>query len=283
LYVLNSITVGVSATVILLWRSSWTFVALFVAVALVIDAYFLVNRRMFRLLEREDWPALCTWLEQRVFVQGRYTARFTRLLANTYLTLADSAAVRELERKTALANPDLIEENALVFGAARLLDKDIAGAASFFSARFDSAVRVPSVARKRALGKSSWLRWYYGFSLLLDRQYPRASEQFMILINEIAPTPLITGLSAFLLVDTLSEALVERKVEFLTVAESGRRQTRKRLPDIRDWNRAISVVRGEVHVVILLPRLRDAGEWLYTGSGVHHNPPIMGRQHSDKR
>jgi hypothetical protein len=260
--------IGVLAVLLLLWGSSWPFVAVFAGFMLAIGVYFLVNRRMFQLLEREDWPALCVWLERRVFVQGRYTAGFTRLLANTYLTLADSAAVRELEQKTALANPNLIEKNALVFGVARLLSKDIAGAALFFSARLDAAVRVSGMARKRAFGTSSWLRWYYGFSLLLDRQYSRASEQFIILINESSPVPLITGLSAFLLVDTLSKALVERKAELLTVAESGRRQTWKRLPRIRDWNKAVSEACGEVHAVILLPRLRDAGEWLYTDSGV---------------
>ncbi|MDR0636500.1 MAG: hypothetical protein LBF87_05410 [Treponema sp.] len=268
LCILNSITIGVSAVALLLWRSSWPFVAAFAAFTLAVDVYFLANRRMFRLLEREDWPALCVWLEQRVFVQGRYTIRFTRLLANTYLTLADSVAVRELEQKTALASPSLIEENALVFGVARLLSKDITDATTFFSARLDAAVRVPSTARKRTLNTSSWLRWYYGFSLLLDRQYPRASEQFIILINEISPVPLITGLSAFLLVDTLSKALVERKAELLTVAESGRRQTRKRLPSIRHWNKAVSEARSEIHVVILLPRLQEAGAWLYTASGI---------------
>jgi hypothetical protein len=268
LCVLNSITIGVSVVALLLWRSSWLFVVVFVVLTLAIDAYVLANRCLFRLLEREDWPALCVWLEQRVFVQRRYTACLTRMLANTYLALADSVAVRELEQKTALVNPGLIEENALVFGVARILSKDTAGVASFFSARLDAAVRVPSMVRKRAFSVRSWLRWYYGFSLLLDRQYPRASEQFIILINEISPSPLINGLSAFLLVDTFSKALVERKAEFLTVAENGRRQTRKRLPGIRDWNKAVSEACSEVHVVILLPRLQEAGEWLYTDSGV---------------
>jgi hypothetical protein len=257
--------IGVSAVALVLWRSSWPFVAAFAAFTLAVDGYFLANRRMYRLLEREDWPALCVWFEQRVFEQRRYTARFTRLLANTYLTLSDPAAAMELERKTALANPSLIEENALVFGVARLLSKDIAGAAPFFSARLDAAVRALSAAHKRAPSTTHWLRWYYGFSLLLDRQYPRASEQFIILINEAspAPAPLITGLSAFLLADTLSKALVERKADLLATAEGGRKQTRKSLPSIQTWNKAVSEARGEIHVTILLPRLRDAGEWIY--------------------
>jgi hypothetical protein len=252
--------IGVSAAALLLWRSSWPFVAAFAAFTLLVDGYFLANRRMYLLLEREDWPALCVWLEQRVFEQRRYTARFTRLLANTYLTLSDSAAVRELEQKTALANPSLIEENALVFGVARLLSRDIVGAAPFFSTRLDAAVM-----HKRASGATHWLRWYYGFSLLLDRQYPRASEQFIILINEVspAPAPLITGLSAFLLADTLSKALLERQADILATAEGGFKQTRKSLPSIEAWNKAVSEARGEIHVTILLPRLRDAGKWIY--------------------
>jgi hypothetical protein len=260
--------IGLSAVALVLWRSSWPFVAAFAAFTLAVDGYFLANRRLYRLLEREDWPALCVWLEKRVFEQQRYTARFTRLLANTYLTLSDSAATRELEQKTALANPRLIEENALVFGAARLLSKDIVGAAPFFSARLDAAVRTLNTARKRARGTTHWLRWYYGLSLLLDRQYPRAAEQFIILINDVspAPAPLITGLSAFLLAETLSKALLEREVDLLTTAGGGRRQTRKRLPSIQTWNRAVSVACGEIHVTILLPRLRDAGEWIYSRS-----------------
>jgi hypothetical protein len=262
--------IGVSAIALVLWRSSWPFVAAFAAFTLVVDGYFLANRRMYRLLEREDWPALCVWLERRVFERRRYTARFTRLLANTYLTLSDPTAALELEQRTALVNPSLIEKNALVFGAARLLSKDTAGVALFFSARLDAAVRVRT-ARKRTFSTTCWLRWYYGFSLLLDRQYPRASEQFIILINEVspAPAPLITGLSAFLLADTLSKALVERKADLLATAEDGRRQTRKSLPSIQDWNKAVSEACGEIHAAILLPRLRDAGEWIYTASGVH--------------
>jgi hypothetical protein len=282
LCVLNSITIGISVAALLLWRSSWPLVVAFIIFTLAFDAYFLANRRMFRLLEREDWPALCVWLERRVFTQGRYTAYFTRLLANTYLALADSAAVRELERKTALAKPGLIEANALVFGAARLLGKDITGAASFFSARLDVAVRVSGPLRKHAFGASAWLRWYYGFSLLLDRQYPRASEQFIILINEHSPDPLITGLSAFLLFDTLSKALVERKAEFLTVAESGRRQTLKRLTSIQSWNKAVSQACGEIHAVILLPQLKEAGEWLYAAPRPVHSGARVESQLVDK-
>jgi hypothetical protein len=112
-----------------------------------------------------------------------------------------------------------------------------------------------------------WIRWYYGFSLLLDRQFARAADQFLILITESsvksAVMPLlVTGLAAFFLADTLGKALSDRN-DIRSAAEAGRQQVRNALKDISAWNRAISATPDEIHIVILLSYLREAGDWLY--------------------
>ncbi|MDL2230060.1 hypothetical protein LJC14_07420, partial [Treponema sp. OttesenSCG-928-L16] len=80
-----------------------------------------MNRRLFYLLEREDWPALVQYLEGKVMRGGNYSPRLVKLLANTYLVLSDPRSVMALERKLAAAKPALLDRNALVFGAARIL------------------------------------------------------------------------------------------------------------------------------------------------------------------
>jgi hypothetical protein len=134
---------------------------------------------------------------------------------------------------------------------------------------------------RTAFNTVCWIRWYYGFSLLLDRQFSRAAEQFLILVTEssaksavtrqrswrmMAP-PLVTGLAAFFLADTLGKALSDRN-DIRSAAETGREQVRNTLKDISAWNKAISATRDEIHLVILLSYLREAGIWLYGDGAV---------------
>jgi hypothetical protein len=242
------------------------------------DAYFFVNRRLYLLLEREDWPALATYLHKCIVKDGHYRDKLVRLLAHTYLVLSDARAVWELEQAVREHKPALVEKNGLVFGVARILDKDIAGAVLFFSTLLDMEVSHKKQGRtvfgRTAFGRTTfdtvcWIRWYYGFSLLLDRQFSRAAEQFLILVSgasaKPAATPLVTGLAAFFLADVLGKALSDRN-DIRSAAEAGREQARNTLKDISAWNRAISATQDEIHLVILLSYLREAGVWLY-GTG----------------
>jgi len=83
--------------------------------------FFLSNYRLLNLLEREDWPALSHYLEQKTIIKGRYNNRRVKLLASTYLVMSDFLSVLKLENKIMLAKPSIVEKNVLVFGAARVL------------------------------------------------------------------------------------------------------------------------------------------------------------------
>jgi hypothetical protein len=162
-------------------------------------------------------------------------------------------------------------KNGLVFGVARLLGKDITGAVLFFSALLDAEVsrkrRVGAMFGRSAVETASWIRWYYGFSLLLDRQLTRAAEQFLLLVTESRAArgaPLVTGLAAFLLGDSLGKALSDRN-DIRLAAEAGRGQVGSALRDLAAWNRAILAGQEELHIVVLFAYLREAGAWLYGG------------------
>jgi hypothetical protein len=241
------------------WRLSWPPALILFFFIIALDCFYFYNRRLFLLLEREDWPALVQYLETRVIRKGHYSPHLVRLLANTYLVLSDSAAVISLENKTAIAKPALVETNALVFGAARILGKDIAGAVNFFSARLGPASgRVP---RKQA----QWIRWYYGFALLLDRQFTPAADQFILLARE-ADDALAAGLSAFFLHDTLARVFPERSLELNALAAEGQNRVKKFLRTRKDWDRETAKIETEVYAAILFKNLENAARWIYGGS-----------------
>jgi hypothetical protein len=242
------------------WASGWPLFLILVFALAGLNIYYLRKRRLYYLLEREDWPALQDYLEQRVLSRGKYSPQMVSLLANTYLVMSDSAAVTALENKTAIANPPLIESNALVFGTARILEGDLAGAVDFFSLR---------LARKKAnfpqaVKNLQWVRWYYGFSLLLNRQFEKSTAEFMALAAESSDA-LITGLSAFFLADTLQK-YAENRDECLARAREGRERVQRYLKTIEEWSREAAKIETEVHAAILKKYIGQAGTWLF-GSG----------------
>jgi hypothetical protein len=235
--------------------SNWHLLLVFVLILAVVDSYYFVNRRLFLLLEKEDWPALVYYLEERVIRQGKYSSGLVQLLANTYLVLSDSAAVISLEKKAAIARPALLEAKALVFGAARILGRDFPGAVRFFGARLENAKPA----------KAQWLRWYYGFSLLLNRQLEEAGEEFTRLAAA-GSDGVVAGLSSFFLAGPLSAALPEKAEAFKTSASEGRNRVHRAFPQYKRWIRETGKIRTEVYAAALSKYLDEAGLWLYGNS-----------------
>jgi hypothetical protein len=253
---------------------------------IILDIFYFSNRRLFLLMERGDYPALSGYLEMRVLRKGHYFPPLVRLLANTYLAMADTAAVMNLENKAALVKPALLESNAFVFGTARLLAADNAGAVRFFAARLDPAQerrgrKSGDRTRKglnlppgpQASGRDlngpewtagrdrPWVRWYYGFSLLLDRQFNPAAEQFKLLAEESSDT-LIVGLSAYFLGTTLQRN-AENGIACLAAAQQGRRRIRETIQDKAGWMAKAEKLKHGARTIILQKYIDEAGDWLF--------------------
>ncbi|MDR3192410.1 MAG: hypothetical protein LBT87_05040 [Treponema sp.] len=226
-------------------RSVWPLALLLVLILAALDVYYALNYRLFSLLEREDWPALSAYLEEQVLRKGRYSNRLVKLLATTYLVMSDIPAVVGLENRLAIGKPALVERNALVFGAARILGKDYAGAVRFFSSRIG--------------GGGGWLNCYYGFALLLDRKLKEAAEQFRLLAAGSAD-PLISGLSAWFLADALRGRTGESYAE---VTEKGRLRVRQSLKNRAAWDAEAGKLETDVHVAVLRKYIGEAGDWIF--------------------
>ena len=236
------------------WRFNWPLLAVLVVLYIAFNIFYFTNRQLFLLLEKEDWPALVRYLEDIVIQKGRYSTRLVRLLANSYLVLSDTAAVMSLENKTAVAKPGLIDLNALVFGTARILGKDITGAVRFFKSRKETV----------KAGLKEWVSWYYGFALLLNRQYEEAGEEFSHLAK-ISKDGVITGLASYFLSDTIARNSPEKEYEYKEIARDGRERVKKALGSEKNWNREVSRLSMEIHAAALTRYMEETGRWLYTG------------------
>jgi hypothetical protein len=241
------------------WQSSWFLAPVLLALLIGIDLYFALNYRVFLFLEKEDWPALVQELERRVLRDKNYSPRLVKLLANSYLVLSDAASVNVLEKKLSIAKPALVNANTLIFGAARILAKDNKGAVLFFGDRLPGtgarSLGIPGTDRE-------WISWYYGFALLLDRQFGAAADRFAV-FAETSRDAVLTGLSAYFMDDTLRKFLPEKASALAEKAREGKERVRNSLKRRADWNRETKRLETEVHAAVLVHYIGKAADYIY--------------------
>jgi hypothetical protein len=216
--------------------------------------FFLFNYRLFLLLEREDWPALAYYLEQKIFVKNRYNSRLVKLLASSYMVISDYPSVLKLENKTFLAKKSVVEKNVLVFGAARVISGDYKGATAFFKIHLDK-----SNLRKQ---DREWVRWFYGFSWLLSGVFDKAENEFLSTAVS-SESALITGISAFFLAKNLVNKSL-RQQGCLAAAEKGRSRVVEALKKFEGWIKEVKKAETEIHVAIIRKYIDQAGKWLFS-------------------
>jgi len=230
---------------------------LFMALLLTgVGIFFFYNYRLLSLLEREDWPALAYYLEQKIYIKGKFSNKNVRLLASSYLVISDYNSVLKLEGKAILAKPSVIEKNALVFGAARVLSGNHADAVSFFKTYMNKG-------KKAALKKNEvqWLRWFYSFSQLLSGAFKLAQPEFASLAVTSRDV-VISGLSAYFLNNSISK-YSEDPVQCLAAAENGRQRVVNSLKNIESWDKEINQMSGDIHIAIIRKYINEAGKWIF--------------------
>ena len=216
-----------------------------------IGIYFLLNYRLLSLLEREDWPALAYYLEQKIIVKGRYASRDVRLLASSYLVISDYNSIQKLESKAALIKPSVVDKNVLIFGAARVLSGNHKEAAAFFKTRLDKC------GPKDRL----WVRWFLGFSYLLGGAFSLAEPEFSSLAVS-SNDAIITGLSAYFLDSSLAKNSLKPD-ECRALAVNGRSRVVNVLKNAENWKKEADRGGAEIHIAIIMKYVDEAGKWLF--------------------
>jgi len=226
----------------------FVFMALFLA---SISIFFLLNYRLLSLLEREDWPALAYYLEQKVFIKKRYKHRYVKLLASSYLVISDFSSVIKLESKAMLANPSVVSKNVLLFGCARVLNGNHAETMAFFRSHL----------AKCSKKDNHWVRWYHGFSSLLTETFGTAESEFSFL-SIASKDALITGLSAYFLSCTVEKRSINPQ-KCHDTAETGKQRVRKAINSFNEWINEAKKHGTDVHIAIIKKYIDESGKWLY--------------------
>ena len=90
------------------WSANWPMAAFFAAALAALNGFFLANRRVFTLVEKEDWAGLSSLLSDRMYRKGAFRGQYVRLMVNASLLRADLAGVERLEAEGGLAGYHLL-------------------------------------------------------------------------------------------------------------------------------------------------------------------------------
>ncbi|AEJ19361.1 hypothetical protein [Gracilinema caldarium] len=233
------------------WKTSWPLGLLLLIILTGFDVFFMTNVKLFELLEREDWPALVQYLEDRVLKQHRYTQRLVKLLIHSYLVMSDPQSVITLEVKLKKENPKLLRKNTLLFGLSHVLKGDHVGAVTLFLEQ-----------EKNSNHANDWEQWYLCFALLLQQKFTDAADRLIVLAQH-SKDSLVCALSALFLQDTIVKAVPEKAIEAKQAAETAKQRIKRALPDLKAWNKELGKAQGEIHVIILAKSLEDAARYIY--------------------
>jgi hypothetical protein len=231
------------------WTRNWPIAIVFLVTLGCVDLYFLLNWRLFRDLEKEEWAGVAGFLEERIFRRGRVFPGRVRLLLNTYLVTSNTEGILALEAYLGKRKPGLINRFSLSFGIPHLLAKDPKDPEAFFRGMLAS----PRVADRE------WVKWNPAFSLLQMKR-PEEARAELADLAAVVTEPVLLLLVLYLL-DVLAkdDSSLEKK---LTTMRDELRGSHTEA----SMQKAIEKSSGNLQVVVLSRLLQDAVQWLFAAS-----------------
>jgi hypothetical protein len=226
------------------WEENWFLALIFIIFISVLDGYFIINWKMFSLLEREDWPGLTAFLEDEIYEKNKISSRNIKMMVNTSLTISNLDKISRLEKEVSEKKPALLPQHGILLGIPYLLNQNREEGKAFYQLCINGA--------KKDL---PWLRWCYSF-LLISGQELDESRPFLSELSISAKDPVLKLLSMYLL-STVTPEEDE-------VLKTSRELFLEDYPNKKNLEKYVSRSKANNIVVLLLSSiLDDSQKWIY--------------------
>jgi hypothetical protein len=244
----------------LFWERNWIIAVVFLLTLATLNAYFIANWGLFRLLEKEDWPGLVSHLEERILGRNRIRPLPVRMLLNAYLITSHTDGILALEAFLKGKKPYLVGRFCIQFGIPYLLMKDPAVSEAHFA-------EVPAGANTMS---RDWLRWNRAFCLLQLSKPDQAGSELAKVLDRVGD-PVLRMLCLYLRVacgrqegGTDPDAAMER-------------ESLARKVGLKDMKKRIERSSDNMEIVVLSKIIEDACAWLYGEAAGQKAPPEVAR------
>jgi hypothetical protein len=230
----------------LFWSRNWFLGGIFVVIMVVLNAYFVVNWRLFGYLESEDWDGLIDYLEHRVYDQKKQRSHEIKILINTYVVKSSTDGILKLEAELRKSAPRLIPALALQFGIPHLLKND----------PVDMEIYYGELMKNPKCRDREWISWNYAFALMLQQKSEEAKAHLM----QVARKPRNAVLRVLTLY--LLDAYASSDQDVAKSIEDGKKAVQTKF-SYRQWNNEVEKNKGNLQVLVLAKLIDEATEWIY--------------------
>jgi len=232
------------------WSKNWYFGFIFLAILGIVNAAFISNWKMLSCLEREDWPALSSFLESKIIGKKRYSKRHVRLLCDSLLLLGDFTTIRSLEAQLRSEKPKLLVSLAVRFAAAKLLAADYAALHQFASDMAD-----------KPGADHDWLAFYAAFSHQMAGNNADCAGE-MLPLARVARDPVVTAISGYVCGVLLIKKFSGANEELVQTGVDAKKRILSRYTR-QKWDSMIDESKSDMYVVILTKIIDETTLWLY--------------------
>lgn len=229
------------------WAQNWYLIIVFAAILGLLDGYFLLNWKLFQLLEREDWAGLSALLEQKVFGKNRFGDQNLRLLCNAWVVQGKPMEILRLESHLRAVRPVLVRRHALLLGIPYLLKNENAALIAFFE----------PLARDGKGADGEWLSFNLAFGYLAGREADKATAILQKLALQ-KREEIVQLLSLYLLDSNLPESANEERARL----ETARSAFRGRYSALT-FGKMVDKQKENLEVIILSKFITEAADWLF--------------------
>lgn len=227
------------------WGQNWLVALLFLVVLGLLDGYFVMNWKLFSLLEKEDWKSLADYLKDEILVKKHCNDQNVRLVCNALILLGRPSEIRDIEQVLRPLKPAVFKKNAVLFGLPYLLEQKGPEMLTYFQELSREGTKIPD---------AEWITFFHAFAFMTCQE-PAQALPILKTLADTAKNKLIILMSLYFL-------------------ES---QGQAAAPEIEDWklkfkektsksacSMLIEKSKDQVQVLLLSKFLGEAHQWLYT-------------------
>ncbi len=222
------------------WKDSWYLAVIFFVLLVAINIIYFMNRKLLDYLETENWPALKSYLEDKLLVKKRFLGLYIKLYVSTCIATSSLEDLKKLEQPLLDAGKD--DKWAVQLGIPYLLGQDAAAMKTFYS-------RYTDVKGKN----SGWLKWDLGFALL---QLGERTEALEIISGLFLSEDPVLRLVSLYLASTFENEL--DSVQF--AAEKDKLGSAM---NAGDFAKHIEREKENIQILFLRSIINDALKWMY--------------------
>ncbi len=228
------------------WSKNWYLPVIFVAVIGGLNIYFIINWKLFRYLEAEDWDRLQLYLENQIYEKGRLRPQFLRVLVNAYLVKSEIDEIKKLDIFCKENYPSVRNNFPMMLSIPYFLSNDKHAMREHFK-DFLTTVKGKDLP---------WVKWGYAFASFLGNDRENAKYLLLEIAGEKQDNILrlltVYILDAYRKLDEQAAGIVDKAVGELRASF-----TRK------SWEKEIEKAKGDMFIVILTKIIGDATDWLF--------------------